>query len=541
MLALGDTIYAKNVHNLLARMNMGLENFHFAIVNGASNSKEFDNTICLPYVGVHRELEDAGKLLLENKDYKRAMEVIANSIEGAKAWEGEPVPKEKVESFQDAIKTVKEVFRKDWEESDECTKELKLQREKNALMGIPKDVEYFNKRIEGILKEEGLLGTTFPTCYTSLWEGVFAELYGVGPITGWVYDKKSEYKKSSSAKIIGEKIYYLIDGKSQLQPWKITREMFSQIKKTALLWSIKEREEKGFHELYLYNGIRLTIYSGDRTKEGQEIMVFRKYVLEDLTLSHLVDLGTLPRKSLPIFQTMSRLGYNIVFTGAVRSGKTTMLQIWQKMENPILEGLAISTDPETPWHKICEDAPIMQLVADEERLSQIYKSLLRGDNDYVILEEMRDAYAFKLAVDIATSGTKRCKATIHSGNPVEIPYKMAWNIAHNFGGDIHDLIWQIYSSFDFIIEMESDDEDRGCKRLKSIGLLTYDQGNNQVAFEYICKYDHEERRWNWSFPKSLAQKKNKGKEDEILLRCLRDEDIYESREGWNIRPAYYKR
>ena len=63
------------------------------------------------------------------------------------------------------------------------------------------------------------------------------------------------------------------------------------------------------------------------------------------------------------------------------------------MKKQIKEGLAISTDPETPWDIIMPEAPLMQLVADGEELETLTKSLLRGDNDYVILEEMRDAKA----------------------------------------------------------------------------------------------------------------------------------------------------
>ena len=88
----------------------------------------------------------------------------------------------------------------------------------------------------------------------------------------------------------------------------------------------------------------------------------------------------------------------------------------------------------------------MQITADGKELNAISKALLRGDNDYVLLEEMRDAYAFKLALDITSTGTRRSKATIHSGDSLEIPFKMASAIVAEFGGDYkmrfyNDIIW----------------------------------------------------------------------------------------------------
>ena len=64
--------------------------------------------------------------------------------------------------------------------------------------------------------------------------------------------------------------------------------------------------------------------------------------------------------------------------------------MWQRGENPNLEGLAISTDPETPWQDIMPDTALMQIVTDGLGLETLSKSLLRADNDYVLMEEMRE-------------------------------------------------------------------------------------------------------------------------------------------------------
>lgn len=154
----------------------------------------------------------------------------------------------------------------------------------------------------------------YPPWYRSLAEGIFAELYGLSGLTPWAYDETEEYKNSSSAKLIGDRMYCLIDGRSVLQPQRISENRRQQLKRAFLLTAPKERIEKGFHEVYLHNGIRITIYSGDRTKPGQDVMVFRKYILRELTFEKLAELGTIPAESVELFKTMVRLGFNVLFS-----------------------------------------------------------------------------------------------------------------------------------------------------------------------------------------------------------------------------------
>ena len=44
------------------------------------------------------------------------------------------------------------------------------------------------------------------------------------------------------------------------------------------------------------------------------------------------------------FKVMVKIGFNVLFAGQVRSGKTTFMQVWQRYEAKTLEGLAIATD-----------------------------------------------------------------------------------------------------------------------------------------------------------------------------------------------------
>lgn len=403
------------------------------------------------------------------------------------------------ERFKDICKIVEDAFDKDWDETEDGAKNRKLEREKRAIMGFEIEMDFYKEKIKGMLREKRLLNEWFPPWYTNIYEAIFAELYGLSGLAPWAYDMTEEYKKSSSAKLIGENLYCLIEGKSVLQPQKIYRRRREQLKRTMLLATPYERLEYGFHEVYLHNGIRITIFSGDRTKKDQDVMVLRKYVLKDLTFEEMVLKKTIPYESIEFFRTMIDIGFNVIFAGQVRSGKTTFLQTWQRYEDKTLEGLAIATDPETPWHILMPDVPIMQLVADGDDLEKIVKSLLRGDNDYVLLEEMRDAVAYNLALDITSTGTQRSKATIHDNDAINIPYKMGVKIRSKYGGDLNGIIGQVYRNFNYVFEFCQLPENKDRKVLKGIVEYRYDAESDQVSAHRICKYDFIKNQWLWKY------------------------------------------
>ncbi len=401
--------------------------------------------------------------------------------------------------FQAVLGLVRRRLDAEWEDADDATRGFRLEKETRALIGCPEEVAFYKEKIRGILTEERLIMADYPPWYTDLTEAVFAELYGLSGLASWAYDMLPQYAESSSAKLIGDRMYCLIDGKSELQPQRIPDERREKLKRTLLLATPEERVEYGFHEVYLTNGIRVTIYSGSRTKKGQDVIVMRKYLMKNrLTFEDLVELKTIPPGSPDLFRLMVKIGFNVMFVGEVRSGKTTMMQTWQACEDRNLEGLAVASDTETPWHEIMPDAPIMQLVGEGQTLLDMMKSILRGDNDYVLLEEMRDAYAYRMFLDILSTGTRRSKATIHDRSAVSAAYKMAAKIREQFGGSLPDLIAQIYQSVNYVFECCQDPENRAHKILTRIVELTYDVRRDAVCARTICRYDFEAKTWQWN-------------------------------------------
>ena len=447
-------------------------------------------------------------------------------------------------SFEDVCQNVEAELEIRWKSAEETERMLRLEKEKKAIMGYDEEVKEYRQLIGQIIRDKELGDAECPPWYRTLEEGVFNEIYGLAGLAPWAYDETEKYRKSSSAKLIGDRLYCLIDGVAELQPQTIGIRRRQQLKRALLMATPRERLEDGFHEVYLRNGIRITIYSGERTKEGQDVMVFRKYIVEKKDFEELVRLGTIEADAAELFKTMIEIGFNVLFAGPVRSGKTTFMQVWQCSEKTALEGLAISTDPETPWHFLMPDTPLMQLVADGRDLENITKSLLRGDNDYVLLEEMRDAPAFRLALDIISTGTHRSKATVHTSDPVNLPFRMASRICERYGGNLHGVVQQIFSGFGYVLELCSREDDPSEKRLKALWEYCYDSAKDIPSVHQLCRYDAAADKWLWKYHMG-EDKKRIGelspealkRMEEIMIRLEKRNPIMENTV---VYPRYYR-
>ena len=328
-----------------------------------------------------------------------------------------------------------------------------LDLQKRAIIGYPKDVRIYMQIIREVLESLGLSGSfDVPAWYKSEEDAVFHEIWGrAGMIEWW----REPYKNSPSAKIIGDDVYFLVDGRMELMPQRITRHRREQLVRAFLLLFPEERLDRDFHEIYLIDGCRVTIFKGSMAKKERDTIIFRRYIVPDYTLEEQAARGTIPVSSIPLLTAMAKTGYNVVFCGSVRSAKTTFLSTWQRMEDPALEGVMVETDPEIPLHRLMPGAPIVQLICDGERLKSVSKNLLRSDADYFIIAEARDGIALDTAVRVARRGQGRMKMTFHTRDPLSFPEDAAVEIVRSAGGDIKETAMRVAGSFDYLFHFVS--------------------------------------------------------------------------------------
>ena len=327
------------------------------------------------------------------------------------------------------------------------------------------------------------------------------------------------YNSSSSAKIIGENIYFLQGGKMVCMPQKIGKERRGQLIRALLMLTPEERLDQDFHEVYLLDGTRITVFRNRMVKKDRECIIFRRYIIPCYTFEEQARRGTVPPESTELFRAMVAAGYNVVISGAVRSSKTTFLSTWQSYEDSSLEGVMIETDAEIPLHTLMPRAPIIQILADGAKLERIIKNLLRSDADYFIMAEARDGVALDTAVKLASKGTRRMKITFHSKEPRNFPYDAAAEIVKVYGGDIDYNARRIADSFDYIFHFIQL-HDKSKKRLKGIYELSYARGENPgIHVVPICEYDFIGDSWHWK--NSISREKLEAAKEEDATACER--------------------
>ncbi len=388
---------------------------------------------------------------------------------------------------------VKEEFQRRWQEEQSDVIGTMIMQKK-AIIGYEKEVGYLIDKIAGYIKENNYSHIPYPGWYKSLVEGIYHENWGMAGMAEW-FTKK--FITSSSAKIIGDNIFYLFNGKMQLMPQKISKERRDQLIRGFLLLTPEERADKDFHEIYLLDGTRITVFKGGMVKQDREVIIFRRYIIPEYSFEQQEKFGTIPKGSGKLFRNMVLSGFNVAFTGPVRSAKTSFLSTWQSYEDPGLEGVMVETDPEIRLHEMMPTSPIVQLIADNDKLKNISKNLLRSDADYFILAEARDGVALDTAIRIASKGTRRMKMTFHTREPLDFPYDVASEIVKSMGGDITITSKKVASCIDYIFHFVQL-ADKSKKRLKSIYELSYDKGKDLIKFNEICRYNFKTDSWKFT-------------------------------------------
>lgn len=393
--------------------------------------------------------------------------------------------------FTALAKRVREAFFLQWEHEANLRSSMEIQ--KKAIIGYKNEVAYFKDKIRTLIREYDAADTIFPRWYENLVDAVYHENWGMAGIAEWF---GANYRQSSSAKIIGDRIYFMENGRMTLKPQRIQGERREQLIRAFLLLTPEERLDRDVHEIYLLDGTRVTIFGGGTAKMGQDTIIFRRYIVPSYSFEEQAARGTIPSEAIPLFRSMVSVGFSVAFLGAVRTAKSTFLCTWQTYEDENLEGVMLETDPELPLHELMPRAPIVQLLADNENLTKISKHLLRSDADYFILAEARDGVALDTALRIACKGTKRMKLTFHTRNPRDFPAEAAAEIVKATGGSLELTARKVAESFDYLFHFVQL-RDKSQKRLNGIYELSYSREKGEPVTVPICIYDYEADGWRF--------------------------------------------
>ena len=397
--------------------------------------------------------------------------------------------------FNSVIKKIRSEI--DKIEEEELKEEKTLLRQRDAILGDTKAVDYYKAKIREILDENGLRKESYPSWYPSLEDAVYHEVYGVYGISEWMNHIK--YANSDSCMVIGDRIYFEVNGLPELQEQRIGREDRDRLKATILLGSPKEDRSAAKHEIYSH-GKRVTIFNDNGlAKDGQDSIIFRKYHVNAYTFEEQAKRNTIPQNAIRFFELMVRLGFNVAFTGPLKSAKTTFLTTYQLYENPKLPALSIETDDEIPFHVLMPNSPIIQFVPSAENEDTVIERAKRSDAKYIIVGEARSGKWLHLALEAANMGTMRMKVSYHNTESIDFCYDVAEKVTKDVGGNILSNMIKTAKTFQYVFNFITLPSDQSKKRLDSLWEIRFDQQIMQITMHQICKYVDETDSWVWVY------------------------------------------
>ncbi len=172
----------------------------------------------------------------------------------------------------------------------------------------------------------------------------------------------------------------------------------------------------------LPDGSRIHVVLPPMARKGTTVAI-RKFSEDDLTLSDLIDFGSMSKIGARFLDICVHLGKNIIVSGGTGSGKTTMLNV--------LGGRI----PDTQRLIIIEDAAELQIASEhvvnfEARkpdpnsgtpavsITDLVRSAMRLRPDRIIVGEVRGEEALDL-IQVMNTGHDGSMGTVHANNPVD--------------------------------------------------------------------------------------------------------------------------
>ncbi|PRR71935.1 CpaF family protein [Neomoorella humiferrea] len=254
------------------------------------------------------------------------------------------------------------------------------------------------------------------------------------------------------------------------------------------------------------DGTRLTATCPPVTREWT--MVLRKHDTFKMTPENLIRAGTLNQELLDLLITLVKGRANILISGGVGSGKTSLMRFLINYIPEALRLVTLETDVEL---RLCEHYCGRDIIELEEHadlncdMKKLFRTTLRYSPDIIMVGEIRGMGEAVEAIKACTRGHHGSMATIHFSSPYEAVTgcaKMMLEEGLNLPLEIAET-W-VADAFDVIIQMFADTT-KGMKKIVQVTEVWTEKAG--VKFRDLVvwrpgKYDYFDGDWEFVNPPS---------------------------------------
>lgn len=258
------------------------------------------------------------------------------------------------------------------------------------------------------------------------------------------------------------------------------------------------------------DGSRLTATCYPVTKTWT--FVLRKHGTFEMTLDNLIKAKTLDKKTWEVLSVLVKGRANILFSGNVGAGKTSMMRKVVELADKALRLLVIGKDLEL---KLSEQYPDRDIIEFEEHeyvgasMKALFETALRESPDSIIIEEFRGAGEAIEAIRACTRGHFGSMASAHFNNAQEAVEGTAMMmLEEGLTLPLELAKLRVARAFNIVVQMYGD-AITGTKKI--VGITEISVGdNNQIKFtplvEWVPDGDEYMGEGSWIIRNQPSQK-----------------------------------
>lgn len=404
-----------------------------------------------------------------------------------------PGKKENSISFESLIEQVKEHFDDFFKDdsNDSKKKQSRLNLYHKAVIGDKETEILLTNEIDSYLRSININNVPYPEYYQSLAQALFHEIYRFGILQKWYV-----MKDSPAAKFTGNEFWIekndVFEKQKEVLPHKDSVREFIQ-RFMAGQKNLKVNESNPYAEIALADQTRVTIIIPPANYEPT--LIFRKYVVKNLNFEEQAERGTIPESDVDFYKVFSRLYFNTIVAGHIKSGKSTFLKSIYGAREPEKVAVLIEDKAETFLKQDFPNRLVHELYTHNQDINQTIRRALRIDHDFLIVQEVRGIEA-----EGAIGGTERGRngllMSYHITDPENTSIQLSQHIVDEYPNR-HQVneIRRISKSLDIGVTMESKN---GRKRITSMYELGIDKTSNQPFINYLIYFNPKMNKWEYN-------------------------------------------
>ncbi|MEC3018343.1 ATPase, T2SS/T4P/T4SS family [Bacillus cereus] len=427
-------------------------------------------------------------------------------------------------SFENVCEQIKKDVGDHITNTDVVNHEL-LELQHKAVIGDKQAMNHFILKIKTSLEKFKINSSNveYPDFYDSLEQAIFQEIWGVSILYKW-----EKYPHSEAAVIRGTKLWIDINGKFEQQEEEFRDiEHVERVRRTFTLRTEDSiiNSQNPELEIEREDGSRITMLQKPRSRT--HYIMFRRFIVKNLSLENQAELGTIRKEDIPIFRALSKTMCNIGVVGRVRSAKSTFLKSLVLEREPHYIAAVMEKHFELGLSEAMPDRLIFEVQAKEGDLHIAMPRLLRMEHDYIIVGEIRSLET-EGYLQATERGERGCLFTYHVTDVSDIAPQMTRHLLDSFPNRKYEYeLERVARNTDIIITMGTD-RDRRKKRVEAVTEIIWDNERKECIEKDLIRYSKAADKYFYSSEISrkllLLMADESFEQTKLLISLLRDRE-----------------